>query len=105
LNALLWKLMQQPMAREETRQTLLTRCFPLTRHYLRPQAGQKKLAKLGHQMLKALAAVYNRAMDIADESEVLPTCQSTCAVSGLQLLSVRVRLQPPQAGSQPMTNG
>lgn len=93
-----WELMQQPVAREEIRQALLTRYFPLTRHYFRPQAGQEKLDELGRQMLEEPAAVYNRAVDVADEPEVLVRSavfsrevlrayQSTCAVSGLQLLS------------------
>ncbi|MGI4733654.1 MAG: HNH endonuclease [Janthinobacterium lividum] len=98
LDAQLWKLLQQPVAREEIRQALLTRYFPLTRHYFRPRAGQEKLAELGRQMLEEPPAVYNRAMDVADEPEVLVRSavfsrevlrayQSTCAVSGLQLLS------------------
>ena len=98
LDAPLWELLQQPVAREEIRQALLTRYFPLTRHYFRPQAGQEKLAELGRQMLEEPAAVYNRAVDVADEPEVLVRSavfsrevlrayQSTCAVSGLQLLS------------------
>jgi putative restriction endonuclease len=98
LDAPLWELLQQPVAREEIRQALLTRYFPLTRHYFRPRAGQEKLAELGRQMLEEPAAVYNRAVDVADEPEVLVrgavfsrevlrAYQSTCAVSGLQLLS------------------
>jgi putative restriction endonuclease len=98
LDAPLWEFLQQPVAREEIRQALLTRYFPLTRHYFRPQAGQEKLAELGRQMLEEPAAVYNRAVDVADEPEVLVRSavfsrevlrayQSTCAVSGLQLLS------------------
>ena len=98
LDAPLWELLQQPVAREEIRQALLTRYFPLTRHYFRPRAGQEKLAELGRQMLEEPAAVYNRAVDVADEPEVLVRSavfsrevlrayQSTCAVSGLQLLS------------------
>ncbi|MGI4871981.1 MAG: HNH endonuclease [Janthinobacterium lividum] len=98
LDTPLWELMQQPVAREEIRQALLTRYFPLTRHYFRPQAGQEKLDELGRQMLEEPAAVYNRAVDVADEPEVLVRSavfsrevlrayQSTCAVSGLQLLS------------------
>lgn len=97
LDAALWELVQQPVAREEIRQALLTRYFPLTRHYFRPRAGQEKLDELGRQMLEP-AAVYNRAVDVADETEVLVRSavfsrevlrayQSTCAVSGLQLLS------------------
>jgi putative restriction endonuclease len=98
LDAPLWELVQQPVAREEIRQALLTRYFPLTRHYFRPRAGQEKLDELGRQMLQEPAAVYNRAVDVADEPEVLVRSavfsrevlrayQSTCAVSGLQLLS------------------
>jgi putative restriction endonuclease len=98
LDAPLWELVQQPVAREEIRQALLTRYFPLTRHYFRPRAGQEKLDELGRQMLEEPAAVYNRAVDVADEPEVLVRSavfsrevlrayQSTCAVSGLQLLS------------------
>jgi putative restriction endonuclease len=98
LDTPLWELLQQPVAREEIRQALLTRYFPLTRHYFRPRAGQEKLAELGRQMLEEPAAVYNRAVDVADEPEVLVRSavfsrevlrayQSTCAVSGLQLLS------------------
>jgi putative restriction endonuclease len=86
------------VAREEIRQALLTRYFPLTQHYFRPRAGQEKLAELGRQMLEEPAAIYNRAVDVADEPavlvrsavfsrEVLRAYQSTCAVSGLQLLS------------------
>jgi len=71
LDAPLWELVQQPVAREEIRQTLLTRYFPLTRHYFRPRAGQEKLDELGRQMLEEPAAVYNRAVDVADEPEVL----------------------------------
>jgi putative restriction endonuclease len=98
LDAPLWELLQQPVVREEIRQALLTRYFPLTRHYFRPRAGQEKLDELGQQMLQEPAAVYNRAVDMADEPEVLVRSavfsrevlrayRSTCAVSGLQLLS------------------
>ena len=97
LDAPLWELLQ-PVARKEIRQALLTRYFPLTRHYFRPRAGQEKLDELGRQMLEEPAAVYNRAVDVTDEPEVLVRSavfsrevlrayQSTCAVSGLQLLS------------------
>ena len=64
-------LLLQPVAREEIRQALLARYFPLTRHYFRPRAGQEKLDELGRQMLEEPAAVYNRAVDVADETEVL----------------------------------
>lgn len=98
VDAALWDLLMQPVAREEIRQALLTRYFPLTRHYFRPRAGQEKLDDLGRQMLEEPAAVYRRAVDVADEAEVLVRSavfgrevlrayQSTCAVSGLQLLS------------------
>lgn len=98
LDAPLWELVQQPVTREEIRQTLLTRYFPLTRHYFQPRAGQERLDELGRQMLEEPTAVYNRAVDVADEPEmlvrsavfsreVLRAYQSTCAVSGLQLLS------------------
>ena len=98
LDAALWELVQQPVAREEMRQALLTRYFPLTRHYFRPRAGQEKIDDLGRQMLEEPAAVYNRAVNVADETEVLVRSavfsrevlrayQSTCAVSGLQLMS------------------
>jgi putative restriction endonuclease len=94
----LWDLLTQPVAREETRQALLVRYFPLTQHYFRPRAGQEKLDDLGRQMLEEPAAIYRRAVDVADEAEiivrsavfgreVLRAYQSTCAVSGLQLLS------------------
>ncbi|WP_151087412.1 HNH endonuclease [Hymenobacter baengnokdamensis] len=97
LDAALWELVQQPVAREEIRQALLTRYFPLTRHYFRPRAGQEKLDELGRQMLEEPAAVYRR-VDVADEEEVLvrsagfsrgvmKAYQTTCAVSGLQLVS------------------
>jgi putative restriction endonuclease len=98
VHAALWDLLMQPVAREEIRQALLVRYFPLTRHYFRPRAGQEKLDDLGRQMLEEPAAVYRRAVDVADEAEVLVRSavsrrevlrayQSTCAVSGLQLLS------------------
>jgi putative restriction endonuclease len=98
LDEALWELMQQPMTREEIRQALLTRYFPLTRHYFRPRAGQERLDDLGRQMLEEPAAVYNRVADAADETDVLVrravfgrqvlrAYQATCAVSGLQLLS------------------
>jgi putative restriction endonuclease len=98
VDAALWDLLTQPVAREQIRQTLLVRYFPLTRHYFRPQAGQEKLDDLGRQMLQEPAAVYQRTVDVADEAEVLVrgavfsrevlrAYQSTCAVSGLQLLS------------------
>ena len=98
VDAALWDLLMQPVAREEIRQALLVRYFPLTRHYFRPQAGQEKLDDLGRQMLEEPAAVYRRAVDVADEAEVLVRSavfgrevlrayQSTCAISGLQLLS------------------
>jgi putative restriction endonuclease len=98
LDAALWNLLLQPVAREEVRQALLARYFPLTRHYLRPRAGQEKLDELGRQMLEEAPAVYNREVDVADETEVLMRSavfgrevlrayESTCAVSGLQLLS------------------
>jgi putative restriction endonuclease len=98
VDAALWDLLMQPVAREEIRQALLVRYFPLTRHYFRPRAGQDKMDDLGRQMLEEPAAVYRRAVDVADEAEVLVRSavfvrevlrayQSTCAVSGLQLLS------------------
>ena len=98
LDAPLWDLLLQPVAREELRQALLARYFPLTRHYFRPQAGQEKLDELGRLMLEEPAAVYNQVVDVADETEVLVRSavfgrevlrayESTCAVSGLQLLS------------------
>jgi putative restriction endonuclease len=94
----LWDLLVQPVTREEIRQALLTRYFPLTRHFFRPRAGQEKLDDLGRQMLEEPAAVYKQVVDMADEAEVLVRSavfsrevlrayQSTCAVSGLQLLS------------------
>lgn len=97
VDAALWDLLVQPVAREEIRHALLARYFPLTRHYFRPRAGQEKLDDLGRQMLEETAAVYQRAVDVADEAEVLVRSavfgrevlrayQSTCAVSGLQLL-------------------
>jgi putative restriction endonuclease len=99
LDEALWELVQQPLAREEMRQALLMRYFPLTRHFFRPRAGQEKLDDLGRQMLEEPAAVYSRVVDMADETEVLVrravfsrevlrAYQSTCAVSGLQLLSI-----------------
>ncbi|WP_210514968.1 HNH endonuclease [Hymenobacter terricola] len=98
LDTALWKLLMQPVAREEIRQALLVRYFPITRHYFRPQAGQERLDELGRQMLEEPAAVYNRSVDIANEEavaersgvfvrEVLRAYQSTCAISGLQLVS------------------
>ena len=86
--------------REVIRQTLLVRYFPLTRHYFRPRAGQEKLDELGRQMLEEPPAVYKRVVDTADETEVLVRSavfgrevlrayQSTCAVSGLQLMSTK----------------
>lgn len=98
LDPALRELVQQPVTREAMRQALLARYFPLTRHYFRPRAGQEKLDELGRQMLEEPAAVYNRAVDVADETEVLVRSavfgwevlrayESTCAVSGLQLLS------------------
>jgi putative restriction endonuclease len=98
LDAALWDLLVQPLAREEIRQAILVRYFPLTRHYFRPRAGQEKLDELGRQMLAEPPAVYNRVAADADETEVLVRSavfsrevlrayQSTCAVSGLQLLS------------------
>ncbi|WP_151087422.1 HNH endonuclease [Hymenobacter baengnokdamensis] len=98
LDAALWELMLQPVAREDIRQALLTRHFPLTKKYFRPQAGQEKLDELGRQMLEEPAAVYNRVVNVVDETEVLvrsagfsrgimKAYQSTCAVSGLQLVS------------------
>lgn len=98
LDVALWELLLQPVTREEIRQALLVRYFPLTRQYFRPRAGQEKLDELGRQMLEEPAAVYNRVADVADETEVLVRSavfgrevlrayQSTCAVSGLQLVS------------------
>lgn len=98
LDAALWELLLQPLAREEIRQTLLVRYFPLTRHYFRPRAGLERLDELGRQMLEEPPAVYNRSVDVANEEavaersgvfvrEVLRAYQSTCAVSGLQLVS------------------
>ncbi|WP_051718362.1 HNH endonuclease [Hymenobacter sp. IS2118] len=98
LDVALWELLLEPVAREEIRQALLVRYFPLTRHYFRPRAGQEKLDELGRQMLEEPPAVYNRVVDVADETEVLVRSavfgrevlrayQSTCAVSGLQLVS------------------
>lgn len=98
LDAALWDLLLQSVTREEVRQALLARYFPLTRHYFRPRAGQEKLDELGRQMLEEPAAVYNRAVDVTDETEVLVRSavfgrevlrayESTCAISGLQLLS------------------
>ncbi|UOQ80999.1 HNH endonuclease [Hymenobacter sp. 5414T-23] len=98
LDAALWALLEQPVARETLRQELLTQYFPLTRYYFRPRAGQEKLDELGRQMLEEPAAAYRRAIDVADETEVLvrsavfgrqvlQAYASTCAVSGLRLLS------------------
>ncbi|MDU0369551.1 HNH endonuclease [Hymenobacter endophyticus] len=98
LDAPLWELVLQPLAREEMREALLARYFPLTRQYFRPQAGQEKLDELGRQMLEEPAARYRREVDVTDETEVLVRSavfgrevlraySSTCAVSGLQLLS------------------
>jgi putative restriction endonuclease len=100
LDAPLWELIQQPVTREDIRQALLTRYFPLTRHYFRPRAGQEKLDELGKQMLEESAVVYQQAALAADEPEtlvrsavfvreVLRAYDSTCAVSGLQLLSTK----------------
>jgi putative restriction endonuclease len=86
------------VAREEVRQGLPARYFPLIRHYFRPRAGQEKLDELGRQMQEEPVAVYNRVADMADETEVLVRSavfgrevlrayESTCAVSGLPLLS------------------
>jgi putative restriction endonuclease len=77
---------------------LLTRYFSLTQHYFRPRAGQERLDDLGRQMLTEPAAVYSRTVNVTDEAavaersgvfvrEVLRAYQSTCAVSGLQLVS------------------
>ncbi|AII50854.1 hypothetical protein N008_02515 [Hymenobacter sp. APR13] len=90
MDAALWELVQQPAPREEIRQALLGRYFPLTRNYFRPRADLERLDEP--------AALYNRAVDVADETalaersgvflrEVLQAYQSTCAVSGLQLVS------------------
>ena len=49
LDPALWELVQPPVTREEVRQALLARFFPLTRHYFRPRAGQEKLNGLGRQ--------------------------------------------------------
>lgn len=98
VDAAFWDLLVQSVAREEIRQALLKRYFPLTRHHFRPRAGQEKLSDLGRRMLEEPAAVYQRTVDVADEAEVLVRSavfvrevlrayQSTCAVSGLQLLS------------------
>jgi putative restriction endonuclease len=98
VDAALWDLLMQPVAREEIRQALLVCYFPLTRHYFRPRAGQERLDDLGRQMLEEPAAMYRRAVDVADEAEiivrsavfgreVIRAYQSTCAVSGLQLVS------------------
>ena len=98
LDAALWDLLIQLIAREEIRQALLTRYFPLTRHYFRPRAGLERRDELGRQMLEEPAAVYNRAVETMDEEtvaersgvfvrEVLRAYQSMCAVSGLQLIS------------------
>ena len=98
LDAALWDLLNQPVAREEIRQALLTRYFPLTRQYFRPRAGLERRDELGRQMLEEPAAVYNRAGETLDEEtvaersgvfvrEVLRAYHWTCAVSGLQLMS------------------
>jgi putative restriction endonuclease len=98
LDEALWELVQQLPTREAIRQALLTRYFPVTQHYFRPRAGQERLDDLGRQMLEEPAAVYRRVADMADEAEVLVRStvfsrevlrayQSTCAVSGLQLLN------------------
>ena len=98
LDAALWELLLQPVAREEIRQALLVRYFPLTRHYFRQRAGLERLDELGRQMLEEPATVYNSSLDttnaeaVAERSgvfvrEVLRAYQSTCAVSGLQLVS------------------
>jgi putative restriction endonuclease len=97
VDAALWDLLLQPVTREEIRQALLVRYFPLTRHYFRPRAGQERLDELGRQMLEEPAAVYNRSLDVANAEavversgvfvrEVLRAYQWTCAVSGLQLV-------------------
>lgn len=97
LDAPLWDLVQQPLARKEMRQALLTRYFPLTQQFFRPQAGQERLADLGRQVLEP-AANYLLVGETADETvvlerkgafvrEVLRAYESTCAVSGLRLVN------------------
>jgi len=100
LDAELWLLAQQPAARAELQQALLTRYFPATQHRFQPQAGKAALADIRRQMLEEPAAIYRTHVQPTNELDlnvrsglfkrlVLQAYDHTCAISGLKLISTR----------------
>ncbi|WP_167855643.1 HNH endonuclease [Hymenobacter fodinae] len=98
LDAELWALLQEPMAREELRQALMRRYFPQTRFRYQPRAGTEAVQQLRRQMLEEPAATYAVRAAATDELDaavrsglfkrvVLEAYNHTCAISGLKLVS------------------
>jgi putative restriction endonuclease len=98
LDAELWELLQESIAREELRQTLLSRYFPQTRFRYQPTAGARAVQAVRRQMLEEPAAVYRTHVVAADELDiavrsslfkrmVVEAYDHTCAISGLKLVS------------------
>lgn len=98
LDTELWELLQEPIAREELRHTLLGRYFPQTRFRYRPAAGAQAVQAIRQQILEEPAAVYRTYVAAADELDiavrsglfkrmVVEAYDHTCAISGLKLVS------------------
>ena len=105
LDEALWQLLAEPVSRAALRATLLQRYFPQTQFRYRPAAGAEALATIRQQMLEEPAAVYRKHVAVSDELDtvvrssvfkrlVLDAYDSTCAVSGLKLLSTRTGTAP-----------
>ncbi|MBX0292601.1 HNH endonuclease [Hymenobacter sp. HSC-4F20] len=106
LDAELWVLLQEPVAREELRQALLRRYFPQTRFRYQPRAGTEVVQQLRRQMLEEPAATYAPPAAATDELDaavrsglfkrvVLETYDHTCAISGLKLVSTNTAALNP----------
>lgn len=105
LDETLWQLLTVPASREALRTALLQRYFAQTQFRYRPAAGAEALATIRNQMLEEPAAVYRMHATSSDELDtvvrssvfkrlVLEAYDSTCAVSGLKLLSTRTGTAP-----------
>ncbi|WP_180754362.1 HNH endonuclease [Hymenobacter sp. DG01] len=106
LDAELWALLQEPVAREELRQALLHRYFPQTRFRYQPRAGTEAVQQLRRQMLEEPVASYGLRATPADELDaavrsgmfkrvVLEAYDHTCAISGLKLVSTNTAALNP----------
>lgn len=101
----LWQLLAVSASRAALRITLLQRYFPQTQFRYRPAAGAEALITIQNQMLEEPVAVYRKHVAASDELDavvrssvfkrlVLDAYDSTCAVSGLKLLSTRTGTAP-----------